>query len=368
MSAPRHSSLRRYATNIVTALVVLLVVATGLSLIETDEWWIRVFDFPRLQIAVALALLLCVFVMLAVRHGLLFYGVLTAGLLSFVWQAYLIAPYTLVWPDQMQAALSCSADEQVSLFMANVLQENDDYDAVRAAIADADADIVLLTEIDERWEAELGAQLESYPGQLSAPLSNTYGMGFYSRLPLREGEVRYILEDDIPSVKAEIDLPGGTSFAFWGVHPSPPRPGDDTDERDAELLIVADEASEATLSVIVGGDLNDVAWSSTTTLFSEISQLLDPRIGRGLYATFNADWPLLKWPLDHLFASEEWLLVEFARLQHVGSDHFPVRAVLCHRPAAAGSQEPNRPEAGDEDEAREHIEEGREAATEEEGQ
>ena len=114
--------------------------------------------------------------------------------------------------------------------------------------------------------------------------------------------------------------------------------------------------------MIVAGDLNDVAWSSTTSLFQKISGLLDPRIGRGLYATFNADWPLLKWPLDHLFASEEWTLGDFRRLDDIGSDHFPILVELCHQPEAAASQEGERPEPEDLEEAREHIEEGQEAA------
>jgi len=157
-------------------------------------------------------------------------------------------------------------------------------------------------------------------------------------------------------------LPDGGTFSLWAVHPTPPRPGDDTDQRDAELLIVAKEVGAQEAPAIVAGDLNDVAWSSTTTLFQEISGTLDPRIGRGLYATFNANWPLMKWPLDHLFASDEWTLVEFRRLSDIGSDHFPILVELCHQPHAAVVQEPDQPESGDREEAEEHIEEGRDAA------
>ncbi|MFM9858438.1 endonuclease/exonuclease/phosphatase family protein [Pseudoxanthobacter sp. M-2] len=346
------------------ALVCLMMVtATALALIETDVWWIRVLDFPRLQIAVVLAVALVAFWWAGARDA--FAGVIAiASLAALGWQVLMIAPYTAVWPRQMLAATACPEGARVRFLMANVLQDNRGSQAVLQLVRDTDPDVVLLTEIDQWWADEMAGLTASHPQTILEPRSNTYGMGLYSRLPLQDGAVRYLLEDDIPSIRTRVALPDGTIFTVWGVHPAPPRPGDDTDERDAELLIVAKEAAEASGPAVVAGDLNDVAWSSTTTLFQKISGLIDPRIGRGLYATFNANWPLMKWPLDHLFASTEWTLGEFRRLPDIGSDHFPMLVELCHQPQAAAVQEPVEPEPGDAEEAQEHIGEGREAATE----
>jgi endonuclease/exonuclease/phosphatase (EEP) superfamily protein YafD len=115
------------------------------------------------------------------------------------------------------------------------------------------------------------------------------------------------------------------------VHPAPPAPGenDKSTERDVELLLLARALADRHERIIVAGDLNDVAWSATTRLFRQISGLLDLRIGRGLYNTFNADHWYARWPLDHVFVSTHFKVVNIERLPHIGSDHFPLLVELA---------------------------------------
>jgi hypothetical protein len=98
---------------------------------------------------------------------------------------------------------------------------------------------------------------------------------------------------------------------------------------------------EAKEPVIVAGDFNDVAWSHTTRLFQRVSRLLDPRVGRAFYNTYNANYWFLRFPVDHLFHSEHFAMVEFKRLPHIGSDHFPIFTVLRLSAEAPQTQEPN---------------------------
>ena len=55
----------------------------------------------------------------------------------------------------------------------------------------------------------------------------------------------------------------------------------------------------------------------------------DPRVGRGLYPSFDANSRILRWPLDHVFVTPGFNFVQVRRLRDVGSDHFPMEAILC---------------------------------------
>ena len=191
-------------------------------------------------------------------------------------------------------------------------------------------DLLVTLESDHWWQSRLDVLDERYPHAVKCPLDNLYGMHLYSRLPLEDAQVQFLVESDIPSIHALARLPSGRTLRLHCLHPAPPSPSENEEstERDAELVMVGKSAAAADEPVIVTGDLNDVAWSETTRLFRRISGLLDPRVGRGMFNSYHAGYPFLRWPLDHLFHSRDFRLVDIRRLPAFGSDHFPVLVTL----------------------------------------
>nr|WP_229216750.1 endonuclease/exonuclease/phosphatase family protein [Dyadobacter sp. 3J3] len=220
-----------------------------------------------------------------------------------------------------------------------------------------DPDVILLLETDHFWYEQTKELQDKYPYKILSPQENTYGMLLYSKLELIDPQIRFLVDDQIPSIKTKIKLPSETQVVFYCVHPTPPVPGENSHstERDKELLTVAKEIKKNNKSTIVVGDLNDVAWSYTTALFTKISGLLDPRIGRGFYNTFHARLPFLRFPLDHVFCSTDFKLVRLARLENFSSDHFPILISLQYELGASVEQDEPVADAEDIEMAEEKI-------------
>ena len=338
----------------------LIVLATAGSLIPRDEWWVRDLDFPRLQLislGIICLVLLLSFPMVWDTWRIAAIVCLSAAL---AYQLKMVLPYTFIWPNQVKLAKDIDKHQQISMIVSNVLTTNDKYHLLLAEIDKHQPDIILTLESDKAWEKALDTIEPDYPHVVRIPLDNLYGMHLYSRLPLVDTEVKFLLSDDIPSIHTKVILRSGKQIQLYCLHPKPPSPTEayESTLRDAELLLVGKHIEEQNKTTIVMGDLNDVAWSKTTQLFQRVSGLLDPRVGRHFINTFHADYPLFRWSLDHVFHSPDFSLIEMKRLSHVGSDHFPVLTRLQYAPEHQHQQPALQSSAEDEQEAVDKIDEG----------
>ncbi len=327
---------------IVSALSLLLIGATLAPLIKSGRWWIRIWDFPRLQLALLLALTLAA--QLLMWSGTPLQMALTgATALCLLWHLRCIFPYTRLRRKQVKAAgRTVSQDQAIRLLIANVYQDNRQAHGLFRAIATFDPDVLLVVEADQWWNRRLAAYQHRYPHHVLHPQSNTYGMLLFSRLEIVEVEVLERVTPGVPSIKALIRLRSGAMIELHCLHPEPPQIGAGTKERDAELLLGAKDSVKSQHPIIVCGDMNDVAWSRTTRLFQRISGLLDPRIGRGLYPTFDARRWYARWPLDHIFHDKRFLLNRLQLGSDIGSDHFPIFIELFYQPEEKDRHEPPR--------------------------
>jgi endonuclease/exonuclease/phosphatase (EEP) superfamily protein YafD len=308
----------------------LAVLATLIPLWRTTLWWVRICDFPRFQIAV-LALTILVMTLLFRRPAEVFDWLFLGSLVAVViWQSTWVGPYL---PGAPRSVQSCVRDEldinRIALLTTNVLQTNRNVGRLLEIIGEADADLILTVEVDEWWVERLKAGLGSrYTYNICYPISNEYGIALFSRLELIDPEVRFILDDAIPSIRTQVRLRSGSLVNIYGVHPRPPAIQQDSTERDIELLRVGLEIKAQGKPAIVLGDLNDVAWSPTTLNLMRAGDLLDPRRGRGFHSTYPAGWPGLRYPLDYVFTTRHFKVCRMRVLPNFGSDHLPLIAEL----------------------------------------
>lgn len=347
---------------IILALVGLwLISGTLLNFSKHPNWYIRGWDFPRVftaAIAFAVGIVYAMFF-----HGRWWDWGLIAGLAFVIArQLYMIYPYTPIAPQKVKQSTQPAGDHRFRLVMSNVLQENEEHEKWLKVARESDPDVIVAVEVDAKWDAALSALEKDYPHHVRQPQDNYFGMVLYSRLPFHEEpKVRFLVQDDVPSIHATIQLKDGQQVCLHVMHPRPPEPirNQDSAPRDAELVMIGKEigAEERHVPTVVCGDLNDVAWSQTTQLFLRLSKLLDPRMGRGMFNSYSADSRIFRFPLDHVFHSNEFKLVDLKVCDHVGSDHFPMLIELSCDPEAPAEQEEPKERTTDNDDAAEIVDE-----------
>jgi endonuclease/exonuclease/phosphatase (EEP) superfamily protein YafD len=334
----------------------LFILFSFIPFIRHDYWIFRVFEYPRFQKLLISLSLLFVFIILFHDDTLADYTFIGLSVINNLYLFYLVHPFTLISRKQLKTNPK-RTESHISILIFNVLQDNTDYSIVKQIQA-YKPDILCFVETNQRWTDKLKAETEKdYPYHILSPLENTYGMIFFSKLPLEDAQVHFIVKDDVPSIAVKVTLANGKKIQLYCVHPEPPVPQENprSTARDKELLIIGKWAKEQKLPVIVMGDLNDVAWSYTTELFCKTSELLDPRRGRGFFNTFNAKSYILRFPLDHIFCSKEFMVNQIRRLPYAGSDHFPMFIDLALKPALSYLNEEERASSEEKEMAEEKI-------------
>ncbi|MFG0299731.1 MAG: endonuclease/exonuclease/phosphatase family protein [Phycisphaerales bacterium JB047] len=324
---------------------------TLLSLIPGRGWVLRVCDFPRAQMftlgLVLLAIGVAVYFSGVGRSGDGWGGVVWSSgailLASVVIQAFWAGKFTALTTPEVPSSTRASGDGHrgeteppldgsIRLITANVDYTNADRAAAIDRLMEMRPHVLAMVETDEQWDDDIERYRERYPYMVKELRELGRGMVVLSSFPIEQGEVRSLVDDDRPSIWAELCLPDGRCVRLVVTHPPPPglpKRGDSgrhsSKKRDIELDIIASRVrSEPEHHWILSGDFNDVGWSGTTMRAKRVSGLRDPRVGRGMFSTFPASLPLLRYPIDHVLVSASFRLVRLIRLDDIGSDHLPL--------------------------------------------
>ena len=325
---------------------IIAIILTIVPLFAVDYWWIRMFDFPHLQLTILTLIAFLVYYFRFNYKNYTDYAYVLILLSCFLFQMNKIKQFTPFYDFEVKEGNLNSNKPKLSLFTANVLQDNENSDSLIKTIQELKADVLLFTEVNKKWCNTLSEAIKKdYKYSIKQPLSNTYGMMLFSKKELINPTIQYLVDDSIPSIHTKIKFSEKDTLQFYGIHPTPPMPQHNpmSTERDAEMIKIAQLSSKSKLPVIVMGDFNDVAWSETMQLFKANSLLLDARIGRGFYSTFSAENLILRWPLDHIFSSKEFTLLDIKSCSSIDSDHFPYYVKFEFDEENAHLQTPKQP-------------------------
>jgi endonuclease/exonuclease/phosphatase (EEP) superfamily protein YafD len=282
------------------------------------------FDFPRLQIILLQIISVCGLLLIEATLSWT-NGILAAiTLLALVIQFTYIFPY-LPFAKKEVPDQKSSSDKTISIMISNVLMDNRESNALLKLVTQYQPDVFLAIETNEWWAGQLDTLQEHYPHHIKCPMDNTYGMLLYSRFPLENGKIDHLIKKHVPSIHADVHAENFT-FKLSCLHPEPPAPeeADTSNPRDRELVLMAHKINKTPGPWAVIGDFNDVAWSDTSNRFVRISNLKDPRKGRGFYNSYHAKYLFMRWALNHVFVSDHFNMIEMKRLPYFGSDHFPI--------------------------------------------
>lgn len=345
---------------LIGVLLFVAVSASLLPLVETNIWWVRYLDFPRVQFAAALLVLTAL--LIATGGATRVWGLVAVvvGMVALGYHAYKLFPYTTLVAPLAAVELGCAEGDRLDLLVANVQQSNETSEALFRILEEVDPDVFVVLETDPWWDAELADMSGRFPyGTQFVPEgkdTGAFGMHLLSRYRLIGSETMFYFGNDTPTILADLALPGGNPVQVVAVHPRPPLYwSQPTTMRDAHLMMAALEARGSKFPSIVAGDLNAVPWERTVRRAMRIGKLLDPRVGRGLYPTYDLQSWFVSWPLDQILFQNRFALAEWKVLRSIGSDHAPIFASLCLAPDLAARQSAPPLEPGDIEEAERSI-------------
>ena len=172
-----------------------LVLCSLLSLVKHDYWTFRVFDYPRLQLLL-LSVICLVLLVIYFESSALHWGLTTTMSLHVCYLFSLIFPFTILSRKQVMETRQDLPDQSISLMISNVFEDNTNSKGCLAEVRKADPDVLLLLETNDRWDQETRELEQHYAHHIRVPMENTYGMLMYSKLPLTDSSVEFMVEDD----------------------------------------------------------------------------------------------------------------------------------------------------------------------------
>ncbi len=212
--------------------------------------------------------------------------------------------------------------EDVTIAHFNLANSESDYDMTVSAMLETNADIISVQELTIDWEDILvDGLVEKYPYQISIPDLGLNGLAIYSKYEIKEEEVFYY--DNIPNIKAKINLSDTESFYFIASHTMPALDSKSYEALREHLKMVEMECNKIDAPLITFGDYHSVSWSKELRELKQNTLLKDSR------RLFTPSYPsgridILEVPIDHIFYSDAFKCTKFSALNGKTSPHLGI--------------------------------------------
>ena len=279
------------------------------SLLPFDWWLIDLFTHFRLQFSLffAVAALLC----LLLRRRLS----AVIALLLLCLNLLDVAPRWFASP-----VTTPETDNSLRLMSFNVNARGDPVKALRV-IKEANPDVLLLLEVNQRWIDNLAPLQQSLPFQVTQLRPDNFGIALFSRFEM-EANVQTLGPASVPSIQATADV-RGRAVQILGVHPPPPIGATYSAWRDAELEAAARRIQGAQLSILAG-DFNTTPYSAGFKDLVVMANLHEASSGFGIQGTWPLSVNVLSIPIDHVLHSRDLVTTNHEVWWETGSDHAAV--------------------------------------------
>lgn len=263
----------------------------------------------RFQMVVTLWLLaLPAAILFRRRRGWLFLAL--PGVISLTFLGYFL---TLPVPAE---------GRDIKLAVANVLGPNPDMGELIRWAKSEDPDVLGLLEVRQHHLAQL--ETLGYKYQTFHPQSDNFGVGLASKIP--PDRVVFV-ESRFPSLIAIWNENTEDAYRVMVAHPVPPVSAEAREVGDLQVNELIAHYSKDGVPLLVIGDLNATGWDQRLVPAWEAG-LKEARTGHGLLATWPVQYPVMRIPIDHILLPKDWFAVECRRGPDIGSDHFPLCAVV----------------------------------------
>jgi endonuclease/exonuclease/phosphatase (EEP) superfamily protein YafD len=285
-------------------------VGTILGLLDHFFWVFVVADVFRIQYAV----------------GLVVAAAAAAAIRSFrlaAVAAALVAVNLVVlgMPFPVSAARAPQgAHRALRLLIANVETGNSRYGEIERVIVRTHPDVVGIVELTPAMAAHLRRDLPTYAARSLAPQSGAYGIGVFSRVPLK-ASVEHNPAAAPPTVVAHLRVQG-EAVTVVVTHIHTPFAGS---IYQRQLDAIARERARLGDRLAICGDFNTPPWAAPFRHLADSAGLAD-LYGRRAWSEYS--WPtwgvLFRVPLDNCLVSRGLAVVHHQKGPRIGSDHFPL--------------------------------------------